>query len=272
MATIRRKVKIHRLTPSSEYDKTPSTIFMVRGDSPAIYKVRVDGAGLYSCSCKSGKFRGFCYHVEMVRMEKERIRIINKLYPPTLSPTHDVDFNDYFSQERFIAEPLFSGPTEYITFGRYVHLGKIRRQDWEIPGYLRLAGTILVATWDDLNMGRATKDLFRILRVFDCVYQRGVDLRNTPLAFRRDFMEELCKQWSPPGVAVVPCAASQEDKQKLVLAHKNIVLKDIASPWDLSDRSPRAWVIKGSKKRRYGKDNKEDGVLIRSQSEVVEQS
>ena len=40
--------------------------------SGVIYGVEIGNEGIYKCSCKAGEHRGFCSHIEAVKLQREK--------------------------------------------------------------------------------------------------------------------------------------------------------------------------------------------------------
>jgi hypothetical protein len=243
MAEVLTGVQVRFLTNPDDFDKTGYTQYEVRGDSPTIYVVTVDSEGLWSCSCPSNTFRGLCYHIQMIRMELERVMILSRI--PKIAPVivNDRDFGRYYKQDRFVAEPIYGGPRQFVTFGRWVYLGKVNRRVWCLPGHLRLAGTVLEGTWD--NYGRPKGQ--GIFRIIDCLSHKGIDYRLSPLALRREMAERVLSKWCPSHVAMTEYEFTAEGKAELMAKYGVCILKDINSSYDLANKSPRAWMMKARK-------------------------
>lgn len=198
MAEVLKGIKVKIVTPPRQFHKTCYTKYEVRGDSPMIYVVTVDSEGLWSCSCPSSTYRGLCYHIQMIRMEMERFAILNRLPPIKPVPVDPKDFARYYTQDRFIAEPIYGGPRQFVTFGRWIYLGKLNKKVWCLPGYIKLAGTVLEGTWD--NYGRPKGR--GIFRVIDCIQHKGIDFSLSPLAILREMAERVLEKWCPSNVAL----------------------------------------------------------------------
>jgi hypothetical protein len=251
MAKVLTGVQVKLATDPDDYDKTGYTKYEVRGDSAMIYVVTVDSEGLWSCSCPSSTFRGLCYHIQMIRTELERIAILNRI--PKIAPVivNARDFERYYNQGRFIAEPLYGGPRQFVTFGRWIYLDKNRRKEWCLPGHLRLAGTVLEGAWDNYGRPRGRG----VFRVIDCLCYKGIDYRLSPLALRREMAERALHKWCPSHVALTEYEFTPEGKAELMAKYGVCMLKDINSPYDLANRSPRAWMVKARTGR--GENNSE---------------
>lgn len=241
MAEIVTGVQVRLVSDPRKFDVTGITRYEVRGDSPTIYVVTVDSEGLWTCSCPSNMYRGLCYHVQMIRMELERDIILQRI--PRVSPTKvsAPDFERYYMRDRFLAEPIYGGPRQFITFGRWVYLNRTKRKDWCLPGWLRFAGTVLEGTWDNYGK-RAGQGLFRVI---DCLMYKGLNHSLSPLALRRELAEKVLSKWCPPCVAMAEYEFTQEGKAELLAKWGSVMLKDINSTYDLTNRSPRAWMVKG---------------------------
>jgi len=253
MAKVLTGVQVRLVTNPDDFDKTGYTQYEVRGDSAKIYVVTVDSEGLWSCSCPSNTFRGLCYHIQMIRMELERVAYLNRM--PKIAPVvvNARDFERYYGQDRFIAEPIYGGPRQYVTFGRWVFLGKQNRKQWCLPGYLRLAGTMLEGTWDNYGRPRGQG----IFRIIDCLSYKGLDYRLSPLALRREMAERILEKWCPSDVALTEYEFTLDGKEELMAKYGVCVLKDINSSYDLTNKSPRAWMVR-ARKKNDGRTDKEE--------------
>jgi hypothetical protein len=238
VAKLKKKFRLKCLTPPAEFERTGYTRYQVRGDnSPHLRLVRVDREGLWTCTCKSNRFRGMCYHVNMIQFEIERIPILNRLNQLRHEPAtvDTIDFEQYFSQQRFVAEPAYKGVRQYILIAQHVWLDKLHKAEWEFKDFHRFAGTVLEGVWDGSKKPR--------FRVFDCIYHKGLCLKNSPLAFRRDLAESTVAAMKIEEIQLTDYEYDIAGKQNLLLTCGAVVLKDVASPYDLSGKSPRCWMM-----------------------------
>ena len=249
MARIHRGVWVKRRRVINSFH----TQFWVKGNSGSAYIVNVDEQGLYTCSCRGNKFHWSCYHVLMLKTELERIKLVRELeqLKPKPISVDDPDFTKYMRLPRFVSEPIYPGPRMYVVFGCWVYLGIHRKRSWEVGDYTRLAGTVIEGTWDNYGVRKGRG----IFRVFDCPIYKGIDYRLSPLGIRRDMAEKVIKEWKPKSVELGEWEYTPEGKQVLMGKWGCCVLKDVNSTYALEGKSPRAWMIKGGRKK-YGKDRK----------------
>ena len=248
-------MKIHKEILFERYSPKDSdiTYFRVRGDdSMHIRTISVDAEGLWLCSCPSNRFRGICYHVNVIQFELERVRLLKQLKEMRIDPAlvGIEEFRKYFALQRFVAEPHYGLHRQYLLIARWVYLDNTRREDWSFEGMLRWAGTVLEGVWDKSDK-KSPK-----FRVFDCLYSKGIDHRYSPLGLRRELAEEAVKALSVPAVMLSDYEYTVEAKQDLVMKHGIIILKDVNSTYDNNGKSPRSWMVQVEDNNyHYGENN-----------------
>lgn len=252
MARLKTGLLVQRLTECRRYADQTFTQFRVRGpDSPYIHTVTVDREALWSCDCQSNRFRGICYHVNLIQFEMERNYLLQKLKAMRHDPAvvFPDEFNFYMAMPRFVAEPLYEGPRQYLLLARYVYLGGKRRAPWETGlRHIRLAGTILEGVWDAYEHNPPK------FRVFDCLYYKGLNHVHSFLALRRELAEQVVQELANPDVIMTEYASDPADKEKMLQNWGVVLLKDIRGPYDLSEKSPRHLMLRS----QYGKSNLKD--------------
>ena len=240
MAKFSRGTLIKCLTSLDDYERHSFTQYRVRGkDSLDSHVVTIDAGGLWTCDCKSARFRGACYHVELVKTEQNRYIYLGRLKPIEAAVIDIGTFDKYFKQERFIAERIYPGERSYMIFGKNIYLQTEKWPAVEFKNFQKFAGTILEGVWDHSNYRKR-----RHFYVFDCPFFKGQDLTRSPLYFRREKMEEVTRELDADIILPTPYAIMEEEKTNLVHG-RHCILKDVMSPYDLTGHSIHSWMIAG---------------------------
>ncbi len=232
----RRGVVITRITSIADYATSAYTRYKVIGLNGGVYTITVDSGGLCSCTCQASKFRGDCYHVAILQMEFNKESLLHHLKPIEPVSISKVDFARYYAQERFVAERIFLGQQQYLVFGHKVYLQDKPTPRWQFNEFQRYAGTILEGAWE-----RKGVDKFYL---FDCPFFKGQDLTHSSLAERRDKLEGVFNKFKHPSIALSPYVYTPEDKKLMESTYGNILLKDVTATYNLTGKSPRAFMIK----------------------------
>lgn len=235
---IKKGIKIEVIKEKGE-DRSNYTRYWVRGEGCNLYMITVDSENLWTCTCESNIFRGLCYHILMIKTELERRILTKRMHKINPVCVNRRDFDNYFNSERFIAEPIYGGPRQFVIFGRFIYRGGKKEMEWCLPGHIKLAGTILEGLWDCYGKKRGME----IFRICDCLFYKGLDYRFSPLAIRREMAERVIKVWRPPMVRLTDYEYSLEGKNELMNQWGSVLLKDINSTYDLTEKSPRAWMV-----------------------------
>lgn len=223
------------------------TIFEVRGqNSKHIRQVVVDCDGLWSCSCRGNRFRGMCYHVEIVKTNASRAALIKRLEKMRRSPAvlSAKEFDSYFMLDRFIAEPIHAWPI-LVTISDKVFVGNSLYKEWAHEGIDRYAGTILEGAWQTYGKSRKT------FVVFDLLRSQGLDLTTFPLFQRLEKLQEILPKLRLP-VELGEIAKDLPAKQDLLLRNGTVRLRDGAAPFSADGHSPRIILHKERKNKGDG--------------------
>lgn len=224
------------------------TAFEVRGQNAIhIHKVFVDSDGLWTCSCRSNRFRGQCYHAEIVKTEVNRQALVKRLdtirRPPAMVPP--VEFDEYLLLDRFIAEPIHAWPV-YLVISNRIYLDDKMRRDWYYAGIDRFAGTILEGAWQSYGHKE------RKFVVYDLLRWQGLDLTAFPLFQRLERLAEILPLLKLP-IHMAEMAKDIAAKQDLLIRYGVVRLRDGAAPFIADGHSPRAVLHKKRKgDKRFG--------------------